>query len=115
MHQVAEDVWQYSVMPRNGINVYSSGDVLVDAGTKQHAGGILKAVAGRAITAHAITHAHADHVGGSKKVAEALGVRSGAPPMTPPTSRRGRRRSPRRGPRRSSKGAKSTPSRSPGG
>jgi glyoxylase-like metal-dependent hydrolase (beta-lactamase superfamily II) len=74
MHQVAEDVWQHSVMPRNGINVYVVGDVLVDAATKQHAGGIVKAIAGRSITAHAITHAHPDHVGGSKRVAEALGV-----------------------------------------
>jgi hydroxyacylglutathione hydrolase len=74
MHQVAEDVWQHSVLPRNGINVYVVGDVLVDAATKQHAGGVVKAVAGRGIAAHAITHAHPDHVGGSKKVCEALGV-----------------------------------------
>jgi glyoxylase-like metal-dependent hydrolase (beta-lactamase superfamily II) len=79
MHQVAEDIWQHSVMPRNGINVYVVGDVLVDAATKQHAGGILKALAGRNITAHTITHAHPDHVGGSKKVAEGLGVPFWAP------------------------------------
>jgi hydroxyacylglutathione hydrolase len=74
MHQVAEDVWQHSVMPRNGINVYVVGDVLVDAATKQHAGAIVKTIAGRGISAHAITHAHVDHIGGSKRVLEALGV-----------------------------------------
>jgi len=74
MHQVAEDVWQHSVMPRNGINVYVVGGVLVDAATKQHAGRVIKAVAGRSISDHAITHAHPDHVGGSRRVADALGV-----------------------------------------
>jgi len=74
MHQVAEDVWQHSVMPRNGINVYVVGDLLVDAATKQHAGGIVKAIARRGIAAHTITHAHPDHIGGSKRVLEALGV-----------------------------------------
>jgi len=74
MHQIAEDVWQHSVTPRNGINVYVIGDVLVDAATKQHAKKILKAAAGRSISAHAITHAHLDHVGGSKRVVEALDV-----------------------------------------
>lgn len=74
MHQVAEDVWQHSVMPRNGINVYVVGDIVVDAATKQHARPILKALGGRSISAHAITHAHPDHVGGSQRVIEALGV-----------------------------------------
>jgi glyoxylase-like metal-dependent hydrolase (beta-lactamase superfamily II) len=36
--------------------------------------GLLKAVAGRPVTAHTITHAHADHIGGSPKVLAALGV-----------------------------------------
>lgn len=79
MNQVAEDVWQHSVMPRNGINVYVIGNVLVDAATKQHAGKVVKAVAGRGISAHTITHAHPDHVGGSQRVADALGVPFWAP------------------------------------
>ena len=74
MHQLAEDVWQIPLLPRNGVNAYVIGDVLVDAGAKQLAGKVIKAVGGRTITAHAITHAHGDHVGGSKKVVEALGV-----------------------------------------
>lgn len=79
MHQVAEDVWQIPLMPRHGVNAYVVGDVLVDAGIKQHAKRILGALAGRSISAHAITHAHGDHVGGSKRVVDALGVPFWAP------------------------------------
>jgi hydroxyacylglutathione hydrolase len=74
MHQVAEDVWQLPLMPRNGVNAYVIGGVLVDAGAKPHAKRILSDVAGRGITAHAITHAHGDHIGGSRRVVDALGV-----------------------------------------
>lgn len=74
MHQVAEDVWQISLAPRDLVNAYLLGDVLVDAGVGPMAGRVLKAVAGRSIGAHAITHAHPDHVGGSKAVCAALGV-----------------------------------------
>jgi glyoxylase-like metal-dependent hydrolase (beta-lactamase superfamily II) len=74
MHQLAEDVWQIPLLPRNGVNAYLLGDVLVDAGVKQHAKKLVKAVAGRTVSAHAITHAHGDHVGGSKGVVDALGV-----------------------------------------
>jgi hydroxyacylglutathione hydrolase len=79
MHQVAEDVWQIPLLPRNGINAYLLGNVLVDAGIKPHARKILGAVAGRGVTAHAITHAHGDHVGGSRRVVDALGVPFWAP------------------------------------
>jgi glyoxylase-like metal-dependent hydrolase (beta-lactamase superfamily II) len=74
MHQVAEDVWQLSLLPRNGVNAYLIGDVLVDAGTKGLAKRVLRAVAGRSVRAHAITHAHGDHVGGSRRVVDALDV-----------------------------------------
>ena len=74
LEQIAPDVWRIPLMPRDGINAYVIGDVLIDAGLKQHAKKILKALDGREIRAHAITHAHQDHAGGSKAVAEALGV-----------------------------------------
>lgn len=74
MHQLAEDVWQIPLTPRHGINAYVLGDVLVDAGIKQSAKRVLGAVAGRRIAAHALTHAHADHVGGSRRVVDALAV-----------------------------------------
>jgi glyoxylase-like metal-dependent hydrolase (beta-lactamase superfamily II) len=56
------------------MNAYVLGDVLVDAGIAQHGKKIVKAFAGHTIGVHVITHAHADHVGGSKHVCEALGV-----------------------------------------
>ena len=74
MNELAPGVFQIPLFPRNGINAYLVGDVLVDAGIKGSAKKVLKAVQGRTIRAHAITHAHIDHVGGSKQVADALGV-----------------------------------------
>ena len=71
---LAPDVWRISLMPRDGINAYVIGDVLVDAGTKFHAKRILRELQGHAITTHALTHAHYDHAGGTKAVATALGV-----------------------------------------
>lgn len=74
MHQVADGVFQLPLTPRDGVNAYVLGDVLVDAGVKQWVKKILNAVRGRTIAAHALTHAHIDHAGGSKGVLAALGV-----------------------------------------
>lgn len=72
--EIADDVFQLSLLPRGGINAYVVGDVLVDAGLGIHGARIIKAVSGRAVSTHVLTHAHGDHVGGSKKVSDALGV-----------------------------------------
>jgi hydroxyacylglutathione hydrolase len=48
--------------------------VLIDAGTQTARKGILRQLEGRAVTAHALTHAHPDHFGSSHAVCEALGV-----------------------------------------
>jgi len=74
MRELAADVFQIPLTPRDGINAYVIGDVLIDAGVKQSSKKVLKAIAGRTITAHALTHAHIDHAGGSKDVIAALGV-----------------------------------------
>lgn len=74
MRQLAEGLFQLAGRPRNAVNVYLMGDVLVDAGTTSAAKRILRQVSGRGVTAHALTHAHSDHFGSSKKVCEALGV-----------------------------------------
>lgn len=71
---VADDVFQLALLPRGGINAYLVGDVLVDAGLPLHAGRIVKALADRRVVTHVITHAHGDHVGGSKSVSDTLGV-----------------------------------------
>jgi glyoxylase-like metal-dependent hydrolase (beta-lactamase superfamily II) len=95
MLQLADEVWQIPLIPRSGINAYLLGDVLVDAGVKAHGGKIVRELEGRPVSAHAITHAHADHVGGTRHVQETLRVpvwvgagdagalRAGHPPAPP--------------------------------
>ncbi len=74
MQQLADDVWQIPLVPRQGVNAYVIGDVLIDAGLPIHAKKILGELQGRAISAHALTHVHNDHAGGSKRVSETLGI-----------------------------------------
>jgi hydroxyacylglutathione hydrolase len=74
MRELAPDVFQIPLTPRNGINAYLLGDVLIDAGVKQSAKKILKELDGRTVTAHALTHAHVDHAGGSKEITETLNI-----------------------------------------
>src|SRR5215217_337601 len=64
MRQLADGVHQIALAPRDALNTYLVGDVLVDAGTSQTAKRLLRALAGRAVRAHALTHAHSDHAGG---------------------------------------------------
>jgi hydroxyacylglutathione hydrolase len=72
--EIAQDVWQLPLTPRNGINAYLVGDVLIDAGLRIRAGKLVNALRDDRIAAHALTHVHLDHAGGSKRVKEALGV-----------------------------------------
>jgi glyoxylase-like metal-dependent hydrolase (beta-lactamase superfamily II) len=71
---IADDVWQLPLTPRNGINAYLIGDVLVDTGIQQSAGKIARSLEGRTISAIALTHAHGDHAGAMQRLAERLGV-----------------------------------------
>ncbi|HEY2769154.1 MAG TPA: MBL fold metallo-hydrolase [Solirubrobacteraceae bacterium] len=74
MKQLAPDVWQLDGRPADLVNVYVVGDVLVDAGTSFDKGRILNQLRDRTITAHALTHAHPDHMGSSHAVCEQLGI-----------------------------------------
>ena len=74
MRELAAGVWQLAGRPRNAINVYLAGDVLVDAGTRHARTRILRQVGGRGVSAHALTHAHPDHQGASHAVCEQLGI-----------------------------------------
>ena len=74
MKQLAEDVYQLKGWPRNAINVYLVGDVLIDAATRQAEKRIMRQIAGRTVTAHALTHVHPDHQGSSHAVCEKLGI-----------------------------------------
>jgi glyoxylase-like metal-dependent hydrolase (beta-lactamase superfamily II) len=54
--------------------VYLMGDVLVDAATRHARRRILRQLAGRPVSAHALTHAHPDHQGASKAVCDELEI-----------------------------------------
>jgi glyoxylase-like metal-dependent hydrolase (beta-lactamase superfamily II) len=74
MRRVAEDVFQVALSPRDGVNAYLLGDVVVDAGLKGGGKRLVRALRGHAVGAHALTHAHGDHAGGSKRVVDAFEV-----------------------------------------
>src|SRR5258708_2402557 len=74
MRELAEGVWQLSGFPRDQINVYVLGDVLIDSGLALDRQRILRQLADRPITAHAITHAHVDHYGSSHEICKRLGL-----------------------------------------
>ena len=74
MREVAPDVFHIPVLPRNAVNTYLVGDVLVDTGLRTSAGKITEALGDREIKAIALTHAHGDHGGSARKLASELGL-----------------------------------------
>lgn len=74
MKNIAKDVYQIPLFPRNAINCYIIEDVLIDAGIRTSANKIVKAIKGKTITKHALTHAHADHQGSSKIICETFNI-----------------------------------------
>jgi glyoxylase-like metal-dependent hydrolase (beta-lactamase superfamily II) len=72
--ELAPDVWQLDGFPPDLVNVYLVGDVLVDAATRHDAGRILRQLRDRPVAAHALTHAHPDHLGASHAVCAKLGI-----------------------------------------
>jgi hydroxyacylglutathione hydrolase len=74
MRAIADDVWQLPLLPRDGINAYLIGDVLIDTGIKQSAGKIVGMLGERKLSAIALTHAHGDHAGALKRLATQFGV-----------------------------------------
>jgi hydroxyacylglutathione hydrolase len=74
MRELAPGVSLLKGWPRNAINVYLVEDVLIDAATRQGERRIMRQLAGRSLSAHALTHAHPDHQGASHAVCERFGV-----------------------------------------
>jgi hydroxyacylglutathione hydrolase len=72
--QLADDVQLLHGWPPNAINVYLVGDVLIDAATRQGEQRIMRELAGRKLSAHALTHAHPDHQGSSHAICERLQI-----------------------------------------
>jgi glyoxylase-like metal-dependent hydrolase (beta-lactamase superfamily II) len=82
MKELAPGVFHINCMPLpNAVNCFLLDDVLVDAGGRGHGKRILKSLQGHTVTAHALTHAHADHQGASKQVCETLGIPFWAPEL----------------------------------
>src|SRR3954452_2968769 len=74
MEQLAHGIFRLRGFPPNAINVYLAGDVVFDAATRQGTRRVLRQLRGKAITAHALTHAHADHQGASSAICTTLRV-----------------------------------------
>ena len=68
MKHLARDLYQLPLMPRDGVNAYLVGDVLVDSGYPLNWNRLHAELGGRKPAAHALTHAHADHAGNSGRL-----------------------------------------------
>jgi glyoxylase-like metal-dependent hydrolase (beta-lactamase superfamily II) len=74
MEEVSAGLWRVPLAPLDSMNAYLLDDVLVDSGARFSAGRLLEALEGHDVRAHAVTHAHFDHVGASHAVCEHLGI-----------------------------------------
>src|SRR5436190_629634 len=74
MLQIAPDVWQLTGFPRQMINAYLVGDVLIDAQTRWDRGRLLRQLSARTLSLVALTHCHPDHQGAAHAVCEQFGV-----------------------------------------
>lgn len=74
LERVAAGLWRVPLAPLDGMNAYVAGDILIDSGTRFSERRLLTALEGRTVRAHAVTHAHFDHVGASHAVCERLAV-----------------------------------------
>src|ERR671915_45179 len=60
--------------PGRALNIYLLGDVVLDSGVRWSRRRLARQLAGRPVTAHALTHAHFDHAGSSAWLCRTLGV-----------------------------------------
>jgi glyoxylase-like metal-dependent hydrolase (beta-lactamase superfamily II) len=74
MKELADGLQMLSGWPRNAINVYVAGDVLIDAATRRAEARITSQTAGLRLSAHALTHAHPDHQGCSRLICMERGI-----------------------------------------
>jgi len=68
LRQVAPEVFQISLMPRNSINCYIIEGVLVDSGIRSSYTSVKKSLQKIPVHQHILTHAHADHQGCSDQI-----------------------------------------------
>ena len=72
--QVAPDLLRFALLEPDLVNAYLAGDVLIDSGGRFAGKKLARALEGRTVRAHAITHAHFDHQGCSHAVCERHGI-----------------------------------------
>ncbi|WP_223599096.1 MBL fold metallo-hydrolase [Chryseobacterium sp. GVT01B] len=68
LRQIAPEVFQISLMPRNSINCYIIEGILIDSGIRGSYTTIKKALRKIPVYQHVLTHAHADHQGCSDQI-----------------------------------------------
>lgn len=74
LRQIAPEVFQISLMPRNSINCYIIEGVLVDSGVRSSYTTIKKVLQKIPVYQHVLTHAHADHQGCSDQICEEFNI-----------------------------------------
>lgn len=74
VEEVAPDVLRIPLQFNDALNAYLLGDTLVDSGLGMVRKRLFAALDGLTVKAHAITHAHFDHIGCSHAVSTELGV-----------------------------------------
>jgi glyoxylase-like metal-dependent hydrolase (beta-lactamase superfamily II) len=70
----ATDLWRLALLEPDLVNAYLAGDVLIDSGSRFTEKRLTRALEGRPVRAHAITHAHFDHQGCSHVVCQRHGI-----------------------------------------
>ena len=85
MREVVSGLWQIPLVPREVVNAYLAGDVLIDAGTPGMGKKLPERLSGRPLAAHAITHAHETTLAAPRPSATRSGSSSGHRPVTPMT------------------------------
>lgn len=73
-HNVAPELLRLPLVGSDLVNAYLAGDVLIDAGGVFAWKKVIAALQGRPVAAHALTHAHFDHQGSSRRVCQILGI-----------------------------------------
>jgi hydroxyacylglutathione hydrolase len=74
LHELAPGLALARGGPGRSLNVHLLGDVVVDSGVRWSRRRLARQLAGRQVTAHALTHAHFDHAGSSAWLCRTLGV-----------------------------------------
>jgi hydroxyacylglutathione hydrolase len=74
LHELAPGLSLACGGPGRTLNVYLLGTVVIDSGVRWSRRRLARQLAGRRITAHALTHAHFDHAGASAWLCRTLGV-----------------------------------------